>query len=197
MSRYDGNRSLDAEIYLNFENGELKMDYSKNKYGNPFNSQTCIMSSTDSSNTEWRKEPLKVRTKHAFIHSISNNSRILPIVFLHSLLSYVGIIRNPETHYKVQRFMRWRQIKTDGIYSQTVSGEQHDPYVVITLPSNMWFEYALEGEYREYIRKLSFTRRFVDHKRYGIYPQRKQEGWNVIFDFTQPPKSGSCTVSYV
>jgi hypothetical protein len=97
----------------------------------------------------------------------------------------------------MQQFMKKRKIITDGIYSQTVSGSQPLPEVVFSVPSNLWFEYALEGDYQKYVKHVSLTRRFVDHKKYGVYPRKVQEGWQIKLEFTQPPKEGSCTINYV
>ncbi len=193
MTRYDGNRALDAEIYFDFVNGELTMDYGKNEYGNPYNSQECIIH-----NEAWEDEDYNVKEKfrkrdawYTFLYNI-------PVVTGLRFLIGIGLVKDtPDVHYKAQQFMRDRDIFTDGIYTQSVSGSQDKPKVVIVIPRNLWFEYLLNGDYKEQIKHISFTRRFVDHKKYGVYPRKVQEGWDVTFEFHQPPKDGSCVVNYV
>jgi hypothetical protein len=193
MTRYEGNKALDAEIYLDLESGNLTMDYSKNKHGSQFNSQECVID-----NEAWTNETEKIKNRYQSADAKYSYSFIIPIVTIKTLLIRWGLIADtPDLHYNMQQFMKKRKIITDGIYSQTVSGSQPLPEVVFSVPSNLWFEYALEGDYQKYVKQVSLTRRFVDHKKYGVYPRKVQEGWQIKLEFTQPPKEGSCTINYV
>jgi len=34
-------------------------------------------------------------------------------------------------------------------------------------------------------------------KQFGIYEQIRQDGWDLIFEFRNPPKTGRCIIEHV
>lgn len=189
MTEYSGNKALDAEITLDFLKKNLTMDYSLNKFGSPYESNT-----TTTINDSFRVLPLKMR----LAESIVAGSTLLcgmPFMMLspfHTFFTEHKIITNPMIHYKYQQILKYVLIHTRWMVEQSKSGELFEPVLTFRLQNNVWFEYELDGEYQDKIKTISLKRRFIKKYLFGKYPREQQVGWNVIFEFTEIPKSGSC-----
>jgi hypothetical protein len=196
MSIYSGNKSLDAEIQLNFQDETIVMDYSLNKFGSPYSSNNTM-----TLNDEFSSKPLLIRLKYVllaiFAHILSipvfATMPILTTITEHSPWKR----KNSTLQYKVQSLYKWVLLHRNGTFIQSRSGAIHENKVVFIMPSNLWFEYNLEGEYEEKIKTIELTRNFIPHARFGIFICEKQRGWKTTFEFTSPPQNGSCSITYV
>jgi len=194
MTRYAGVESLDAEIILDLIKGEVTMDYTLNRFGRPLDSNHSV-----TVNSQWRTFPWRTRLKYAFLDvvvlSFGAISLIL-IIPLASTLFNLKIITSEKMHYDYQNFLNWYFSHKYGVFEISQEGPLNSNKLVFLIPTNIGWEYELSGEYKEKIKTISFLRNFIKHKRYGISPELKQDGWQVLFEFIEPPQSGSCLVKY-
>lgn len=195
MTHYAGNKSLDAEIVMDFVTGDITMDYSLNKMGSSYSSNRSAIL-----NSEWRELPLKIRLKYAAIVTFLSSMGVL-VVGLYTLifitLSNVGVIKDPKTQYEHQELMRKFYSYLAGTYEQYYEGKLSDSVLTFVVPNNLWIKYELTDEYLKKIKSISLLRNFLKHKRFGISSELKQDGWKMVFEFIEPPSSGSCTIKYV
>lgn len=191
--KYIGSKALDAEIELDMEKGNVRMDYSLNRFGSPLeSSRSCVIES------DWRKSPVKTRIWYALLECTLTLMIIPMCVVMPTVtgLSEFGYLK-PDAQYRYQKFLRWFFEHTRGIYEQSRSGTLKENILSFTIPHNIWFEYRMEGDYRDNLKKVSLKRNFVNHKRHGIFHEKRQRGWNVIFEFSSVPQAGNCTLRYV
>jgi hypothetical protein len=196
MSIYSGNRSLDAEIKLNFIDETITMDYSLNKFGSPYSSNHSVIL-----NNSCKRQPILIRIKCALI-GIFATIIAIPVFSFMPVMSFMaerGIIgkNGGNFQYKVQKLYRWVLVHGRGIYEQSYSGKLNGNVLAFHIPNNLWVSYELSGEYEDKIASMSLSRNFVKHKIGGEFECLKQDGWNVIFEFVTPPESGSCCIEYV
>jgi hypothetical protein len=195
MTHYPGKRALDAEITINLLEGSIDMDYSLNKFGDPLDSNHSV-----AINSTFRKLPKKERLMWACSAGGFRISGTLVIMFLMPLFTFlVGqkIITNPKYHYKYQKLLKEYEEIAFGVFEQFHSGQLPSNYLIFLVGKNIWLEYELTGEYKEKIKTISLKRNFVRMIKFGKFPEEKQDGWNLIFEFTEIPTSGSCLVRYV
>lgn len=189
MAEYAGVKALDAEITLDFDTKKVTMDYSLNRFGSPYASNnSTVLHST------FQKLPFHKRVVE---HAKCMGYLVLGIPLMagspiHTFLSSNNIINNAWFDYTYQKLLRNMVIATEGIDEQRKEGELLEPILTFSMPHNLWFEYELDGEYQDKIKSISLKRKFITRYTYGKYPKQRQVGWNVIFEFTEPPKSGSC-----
>lgn len=194
MAEYAGVKALDAEITLDFDTKKVTMDYSLNKFGSPYlsNNSTVL-------NSTFELLPFYKRlVEHAKCAGWSIAA--LPILScspIHTFLSTHNLLNNAWVDYNYQKLSKKFFVMTDGITEQKKSGELHESMLIFSMPHNLWFEYELDGEYQEKIKSVSLKRKFITKYTYGKYPHQRQVGWNVIFEFTDIPKSGSCILRSV
>lgn len=196
MSIYSGNKSLDAEIKLNFIDRTITMDYSLNKFGNPYSSNHSVIL-----NNSCKKQPILTRIKCAVIGIVASIISIpvfsfMPIMTFMTEHDIIGE-NSKNFQYKVQRMYRYVLVHSRGIYEQSHSGKLNGNILAFHIPNNLWVSYELDGEYEEHIKSVSLSRNFVKHKIGGEFDCLKQNGWNIIFEFITPPESGSCYIEYV
>lgn len=189
MTEYSGAKSLDAEITLDFLKKDITMDYTLNEFGNLHDSNTStIMHDT------FRELSFKMRLAEAVV-AVSTLLCGFPLFLFspfHTFCVEHKIITNPAYHYKYQQMLKYIMIHTRWVAEQSKYGELFEPTLTFGLQNNLWFEYKLDGEYQAKIKTISLKRRFVKFYKYGKYSREQQVGWNVIFEFTGIPKSGSC-----
>ena len=194
MTGYSGHGGLDAEITLNLVEGSITMDYSLNKFGNPLDSNRSVVL-----NSTFRKLPPKTQLLEILATAGTGMLGLLGVMFfvpVFTVLVQHKIIKNPRYHYQYQKLLKWYMIRAFGIFEQSHSGPS-DNKLSFFIEKNIWLSYELSGEYQEKIKTVSLKRNFVHLLKFGKFPQEKQYGWNVMFEFTEPMTSGSCTIRYV
>ena len=194
MTRYAGVKALDAEIILNLIEGTVTMDYSLNKYGNPSESNHSI-----SFNSEWKTQPFYIKYLYILWITFLLFCRIgwSFVVNIFTLLANRGYIKNPQWQYNYQRFYAWIDSSLTGKWELSKTGALKETTLVLGSINNMLIEYELTGEYKDKIKSVSLLRNFQNHLKFNKFKEVHQNGWNVVFEFTDPPQSGSCTVWYV
>jgi hypothetical protein len=100
-------------------------------------------------------------------------------------------------HYPYQNFLKWGYKTYVGVYEEGFEGEMSGTILQCPILHNIWFGYELAGDYEKYITHISFERKLVDFKKFNTYSITIQDGWVLTFEFSQPPKTGSCKVEYV
>lgn len=82
-----------------------------------------------------------------------------------------------------------------GIMEYIFECQHNSNTLLYHLPQNLWFEYELEGDYRDKVKTIELRRRFVKIiYDFGVYDQ--QDGWNLIFKFKGIPMHGKCIIRY-
>lgn len=193
MVDYVGARSLDAEITLDFIKKEVLMDYSLNKFGCPLESNTSTVM-----NSSFRNLSVFERA-YQFGLSVVRMSVFTPVLLCSPVITYLAhfnLIQNPKIHSLYQKFLAYTFKNVSGVFEQTKIGKLYEPTLTFYIRDNVWFEYALEGDYQDKIKSVSLKRRFVTHYLYGKYRREVQRGWNVIFEFTEIPQNGSCVLKH-
>ena len=194
MTNYAGVKALDAEITLDFDTKKVTMDYSLNKFGSPYASNNSTVLNSTFKDLSLHK---KLLSHVKCIGYIFLSIPVLACSPIHTFLSTHNIVNNAWIDYNYQKLMKHVVIETEGINEQIKSGELFEPTLIFSMPHNLWFEYELDGEYQEKIKSVSLKRKFITRYTYGKYPHQRQVGWNVIFEFTESPKSGSCILRSV
>jgi hypothetical protein len=189
MAHYAGVKALDAEITLDFDTKKVTMDYSLNKFGSPYSSNnTTVLHST------FKHAPLRERLVER-VKCAGYFALAIPVLTcspIHTFLSVHNILNNAWVDYNYQKLLKNILVMTEGLSEQRKTGELFESKLTFSMPHNLWFEYELDGEYQDKIKSISLKRKFITRYTYGKYPHQRQVGWNVIFEFTEPPKSGSC-----
>lgn len=194
MSIYAGSRALDAEIVLDLSKGEVTMDYSLNHFGNIFNSNRSV-----TTNSEWMDMPLKERLKWAAY--MTGMELLGPFMALYMLYGTIimnsKFVKDPNAQHDYQKIIKWYYGQTRGIAEQVREGRLAESFLKFELPNNMWLTYEMTGEYQDKARKISFLRNMVTQYKFGKFRREKQDGWNFVIEFAEPPAHGSCTIKYI
>jgi hypothetical protein len=193
MGIYAGNKSLDAEITLDFIEREIQMDYSLNDYGNKYNSNTSVKL-----NDQWLKIPKRERLPYV-IKDLILSCIVVPVYLLMPVFTELNQrkITGFKTQYNWQKFLKWFFSNLTGTYQKSHTGPLNGTLLEFKLPLNIWVEYNLTGDYQKYIKSISLKRNLIDHMRYGRFPRQVQKGWKVVFEFVEPPKDGSCGITHL
>lgn len=193
MGVYSGDKSLDAEIYLNLITGELTMDYSMNKYGTPYNSNELELKN------DLRTMPRVLRLKRVATNIIFGIFMIM-YGFTAAVLTYLtthGKVKNKNYQVEHQKLMKYVSERCFGIVRYQLDAPIRELVVTVPLRRNLWVGYTLEGECRDKIKSIALKRRIVTHILEGKYHRQSQSGWNLIFEFTDYPQTGKCIIDYV
>ena len=193
--KYEGSKSLGAEIYVNFERGEVRMDYSSNYVHDPFESNTSVV--TDSSN-EWLNNPFWIKLPLLLIYS----SKLLYLCCIAIEMFVVTLLMQQKLfpkqfQYPYQSFLRWFFTNFNGVFEESSGGNLKGTILKISIPKNIWFDYELSGDYENFIKEISFERRLKKFRKFNMYNLFVQDGWMLTFEFTESPQEGNCTVRYV
>jgi len=194
MTEYAGTKSLDAEIVLDFIKKNVTMDYTLNKFGSPHNSNYSVTLNNTFRNLPFFQKIIQSSTSVGIMVLLT-----IPIVFVMPIMTFCterNWITNPKIQYNYQKILKYSMLSTRGMYEQVKDGELPEPMLMFCISNNMWFEYELSGEYQDKIKSVSLKRKFITHYVFGTYPKQQQHGWNVIFEFTDIPKSGSCILRH-
>ena len=194
MTDYTGAKSLDAEIILDLESGTVEMDYSLNKFGNPYSSNNSVITESEFKNLD-----KKQKNKWAFrstLYAIFTVALLIEQVFFVNLTNK-GYIKNKNYQIEFQKLLREGMINAGYSEEQSVTGSLNDTKHVFHIPSNLWLKYELDGDYQTLIKKISLKRHMRYVKRFGTFRELRQHGWDVIFEFISPPSKGGCFIEYV
>lgn len=193
MTRYSGVRALDAEIVLDFVEGIVTMDYSLNKLGSPHLSNNSVVITS-----EWKSLPFLERIKYALWRAglaFTSVVGVIPVYMVcFTLLVEHGIIIDPKKHQWHHEFLKYYFQNLKGVWEQSRCGDLKDTTLEFRIPYNLWFEYELEGEYRDKIESISLLRNIVRQWVCGKFLQTRQDGWKIVFKFGSVPSTGSCIV---
>lgn len=194
MTLYPGTKSLDAEITLNFFDGNIVMDYSLNKFGSLYESNTSTILES-----EWQSASKILKSIYIIWLGVLGLAlfAVVIIVTIMTFLSYHRFVTNHKIQYYYQSYLKFFYSNLKGTSEQSFDGLLHQNQLTFTIPTNLWIEYELTGEYQSKIKSISLLRNFVDKKRFGRFKEKIQHGWKVVFEFTDIPQSGSCIIKYV
>lgn len=189
MATYLGKRSLDSEMSIDLENGKILFDYSLNKF------QDDILDSNHSF-FDFGNDVEYPTTKTQILKRIFKELYLdYKNLFLYYVYDHLPSIRHKIQYYR-QDFLIYYEKYMYGTMEYTFEGQHNSKEIIYHIPHNLWFEYELEGDYKEKIKTIELKRRFVklinDN---GIYDQ--QEGWNLLFTFSGIPMYGKCTIRYI
>ena len=193
MGIYAGAKAMDAEIHLNLIEREIQMDYSLNKYGSIFDSNRSVVLDSEFRNSAFGEKLAYVIIDMALTLSAIPVFCLMPVFTILNKHQITG----PKVQYRWQQFLKWYFSTLKGITVQTKSGELNDSKLAFFIPSNIWVEYNLEGDYQRNVRSISLVRNIIERKRYGRFVERRQDGWKVLFEFTEPPKQGCCVLFHL
>lgn len=194
MTIYHGNKSLDAEIFVDLKTGEMVMDYTLNKVASRYSSNdSAVLKDEFESLPNKQKWIEVVKRIPASLFGLAYLVFTVPVV---TFALHRGILKNENYQVEHQKFMK--KIYVESIFSvqEVIEGPQDRNSIEIYLPNNLWMQYNLEGEYQKEVKSIELKRRFVTRKKFGIYEQIVQRGWNLIFTFEHPPQSGRCVVEH-
>lgn len=185
---------MDSEMFIDLTKGTIKFDYSLNKY------QDDLLSSNQSFFDFNNNVDYDIET--SFIKRIKTFLFIYKLLIITLLYRYSVIFNRKITcegkdiayahqeaniHYIIDRF---------GTSEYTFDGRHNSKEITYHLTSNLWFEYELEGDYRDKIKSIELKRRFVRNiHKVGISDQ--QDGWNLSFRFKGIPMYGKCIIRYL
>lgn len=194
MTLYAGTKSFDAEIILNFIEGSVTMDYTLNKYGNFFESNTSTVLES-----EFKSKSVSVKLIYLlwnFILLLANPLVLCGMISM-GFLGNKKIITNPKIQYYWQCYLKFFYSNLNGIDEQSHEGKLYENKLTFTIPNNLWLEYELKGEYQNKIKSISLLRNIVNRKQFGKFHKRMQRGWKVVFEFIEPPQNGSVKIVYL
>jgi hypothetical protein len=192
--QYVGSKSLDAEIYIDFEKGTVLMDYGLNKNFNPLQSNRST--SHDETN-EWIKLSAPKKLFHIYQRfTVFFTDPLLGIgMYFITELSLRGWF--PKSwQYPYQKFLQGYHSFFTGYYEENFGGEMGGTILQVPVDHNVWCHYDLTGDYEKYITKIAFERRVRKFLKFGKFSQFVQDGWVLTFEFSQPPKEGTVKVQY-
>ena len=196
MTRYGGTKALDAEIKIDFSSNTVLMDYSTVKGNARYDSNRAVVLSS-----EWKDAPILTRLKYATWITALMFIKMFGVIGLYTIyftyLANHGIIKSADAQYDHQRLLQYFYSYLYGTKEETVSGECKEDKIVFHFWNNLYLDYELYGDYREKITSISLVRRYVHIKRFGVFAETRQNGWNLIFGFSEPPKNGYCIVRSV
>ena len=192
MSQYAGVKSLDAEITLNLSDGTINLDYYSN--GSLYNSNTSAVLKSD-----WRSASGRTRFKYALWWEYLKFVMPFALIFYLPAVTYLGSKGklSQKFQYEHQKFLKWYCTNVDGIKTQYVAGRHDGTIVKFHVDTNIWFEYLLNGDYQKKIRKVSLLREYRPFLKHGKFEEIRQDGWNIVFEFSEPLKEGFCEIHYV
>jgi len=191
MTEYAGAKSLDAEITLDFIKKTVSMDYTLNSFGSPLDSNRSVQIDNSFRNLLFHEQVIElfIAMMIYWCICIPISVMIMPVI---TMCTEYKLITNSNSHYAYQKLLKYVYVSKSGIYEQTKTGKLVEPIITFTISNNIWSEYELDGEYQEKIKSISLKRHLITHYMFGKYKRTRQDGWDVIFEFTNPPQSGSC-----
>lgn len=193
MTTYAGNKSLDAEIYLDLKSGEMTMDYSMNKFGDPYNSNYCC------TKNDFKKEPFSVilfEYLSIFPYSLFLISYMAFLVPLIAFAYSKNLIKTKNFQIEHQRLLKTLVTKVRGSYIQEVMGPIKSYIIGFVIPHNLFIQYTLDGDFEKYVSSISLKRNMEKSLFRGKYEIISQRGWAIEFEFIQPPQNGTCKIIY-
>jgi len=195
MSLYHGDKSLDAEIYIDMKTGDVIMDYTLNQVSSAYSSNNSAVLQDDFSKLTviTRFVEIVKRAPTTLLAGVYMGITVPIVTFVLSR----GMVSNPVYQLEHQRFMKW--LFQYNLFSeiQIVQGPYRYNELKFHLPKNLWMEYRLEGDFQKFASSIKLERHFVHMKKFGVYDQIRQRGWDLIFTFDEPPKEGRCIIESI
>lgn len=192
--RYGGSKALDAEIKIDFSGKQILMDYSTVKGMARYDSNHSVFKKDD-----WKTQPFHIRILYIlWIELLRATGPVFALYQLYflSLVNH-GWITDADAHYDHQCLLKYYNSFTDGTCEKSRSGPLESKRLAFLVPSNMFIDYQLTGDYKEKISSIALTRRYLKFKQFGRFERIRQAGWLMTFEFSSPPQDGSCTVEFL
>ncbi len=194
MTKYIGKRSMDSEMFIDLEKGTVLFDYTLNKF------QDDLLSSNQSffnfnNNVDYDTD---TSLKSFLRMKISDNkARLIHLLYIISVKYKFKLKWDGRDIAYANQEATINYIKRHyGISEYTFEGQHNSNILTYHLTSNLWFEYELEGDYRDKIKNIELKRRFVRNiHENGISDQ--QDGWDLIFNFGGIPMHGKYIIRYL
>lgn len=195
-SHFIGSKSLDAEIYINFSDNSITMDYSKN------NDDTSLLLDSNHSISyygEWLDYPLTLRLKQS-AKTVAILFLIFPIFMpIYTLVSTLFLNSRfgtgPSWHYADQRFKKWAYVNVRGL--DEIITKIDSSCVKVHIPNNLYLAYEMSDDAAAKVISIRLVRSFLNHYRYGFSHEIRQSGWDLIFDFNGVPENSFVSVKYI
>lgn len=191
--KYIGNKSVDAELELDFEDGVINMDYTNSFYKG---------AKLDSNHMLTLESKRLVSKPIVFLYDVFN----IPIIFImvSGLLTIMNMIIERllnglwvkyNLQYYYQYAMKELVFMWKGFNEEIKRGELETNTLFFNIPNNLYFEYELLGDYNNEIKSIKLERRFVKLLT-PVKEKIKQDGWRIVFNFKNAPKHGECKIVY-
>lgn len=195
MGVYSGDKALDAEIYLNLETGDLTMDYSLNKHGSPYQSNSLEIKN-ESKDVPFFRDRLKTVVGLIPVAAF----HFMYMVIMMPLIAYLserGVLKNPNYQVEHQKIMKDLTVRVFGTYQIVIEAPISDTVLAVPLRNNMWVGYALEGECQDKIKSIALKRNMVTRIYGDGNKVSHQRGWTLFLEFTDPPQTGKCIIDHI
>lgn len=194
MTIYHGFKALDAEIFIDLKTGEMVMDYTLNQIASKYRSNDSAVIKDDFRDLPRKQRWIEVTKRlPVVLLMVAYCSFTVPLV---TFALHRGIIKNENYQVEHQKFLKSLFIGGFFSYQEITEGPQETSTVKIWLPYNLWMRYSLYGDYQREVKSIALKRHFVNRKKFGVYEQIVQQGWDLIFSFEHPPQSGMCVVEH-
>lgn len=163
------------------------MDYSQNSFF-----------STERSDSYYRKKPITISNiLKGFIFGFCG---IIYLVFLIILLAfhilYASIAPKKYSQYRFQSILKEIAKVDRGIKEYEIKGRIYTNILTYRIDRNLWFEYELEGDYKDKIRSISLKRNVITEIWMGM-ERKRQYGWIITFTFSKNPEEGRLILRHV
>ena len=192
--KYIGNKSLDAELELNFEDGVINMDYTNSFYkGAALDSNRTLTLESKRLNVSKLRLVVYVIFRIYFVFSVIAGFAIILNMFVKKFFNGLWIKHNLQ--YRYQCIFKELVFMWKGFTEEYHTGDLKSDTLVFNIPNNLYFEYELLGDYETNIKSIKLERRFMK-KINPLTEKVQQHGWSVIFTFNEPPICGGCKIIY-
>lgn len=187
-----GNKSLDAEIYIDLVKGDITFDYSSNAIASPYNSNTSAVKLDEFGDLPlWEQWREGIRRTPVIILFILYNVVTTPIV---TWCMHRGYLKRKEWQVEHQKLLKWFYVDNLCGKRQIIAGPLDQKFLRVWLQHNMWFEYNLDGDFKDMVTKISLVRHYDNLLMFGKYNKIRQDGWDIEFQFCDIPQTGKCTI---
>lgn len=190
---YSGIKSVDAEIIIDFFKETVIIDYGRNSEQGMGNSNSGICYSST-----WDKAPGLLRLKQAVLTTtlLISERLWLPFVLLPiTILQGRGFLLGKKQQLLIQQFRKWFYVNLRGVVERITPIASE--IVTVHIPNNLWVQYELSVVAQDKVASIKLLRHFDTFYRYGKWYEVRQNGWDMIFEFTSVPAESYVSVKYV
>lgn len=170
------------------------MDYTLNQIASPYHSNDSAILKDEYRELTSKNQTIETLKKLPL--SLLFGCYMLCTVPIVTFVLSKGLVTNHRYQIEHQHFMKWIYMNTLYSYQDIREGPLESSKLTIGIPNNLWMEYHLEGEYKDKIAAIELKRHFMTRKKYGLYLQVVQRGWDLIFTFDGIPSSGKCIIEH-